>query len=138
MWPLIAAAVFASATSHENRDEERGLTREQVAHYAGAYRPAILACYADNAHSRRATGKLTLQATVLRGGAVIGLTIDAPGVTGIELALLTNCVRKEVDTWHFPVRRDDTMIVIPYYFQKTYAPKAGPQYSCWNPRGCKR
>ena len=94
------------------------------------------ACYADNVHDPRAPGRLQLEATVLAGGTVIGLVVKAPGVTGTDLAMLTACITKEVEDWHFPVARDSTQIVIPYVFQKTYAPNAGPLYTCWNPKGC--
>ena len=106
-----------------------------MAHYADAYRPAISACYTTFAQDSHGTGKVTLAGTILPGGSVIGLTVDAPGVTGVARALLEQCVRKEVDSWHFPVRYDPTQFAIPYFFQRT-ATSHGPQYSCWNPRGC--
>ena len=144
MRTLIAATIlFTSAgwsvdpsrRARELTDEERGLSAKTLAHYADAYRPQIRACYAEYAQGPRATGKVTLSGTILPGGFVIGLSIDAPGVTGVDRALLDQCIRKEVDGWHFPVRYDPTQFAIPYFFQKTATPH-GPQYSCWNPRGC--
>jgi hypothetical protein len=118
-------------------DEGRGLTQVQIEHYSGAYLPAIRACYVEQTRGvLAASGRLELRATVLSNGNVIALTTDAPGVTGERLAKLTECIQTEVDTWHFPVRRDATMIVLPYYFQRLVIPGAGPQFSCWNPRGC--
>ena len=36
----------------------------------------------------------------------------------------------------FPARRSPTTAVIPYFYQHTAAPNAGPQLSCWDPKGC--
>lgn len=135
MRALVAASIlFASAPAAA----DRGLTQVQIEHYVGTYLPAVRACYADNVHDPRAPGRLLLEAKVLAGGTVIGLTVQAPGVTGTDLAMLTHCISKQVEEWHFPMRRDDTMISIPYYFQKTATPTAGPFYGCWNPKGCKK
>ncbi len=116
-------------------DEERGLTVKEIAHHSDVYRPEIRACYAAWAQGPRASGKLELSGTVLRNGNVIELVIRAPGVTGTDRAMLDQCVRQSVDKWHFPARLDPTQFVIPYYFQKLGGP--GPQYSCWNPHGCR-
>lgn len=130
-----AWSVDPSRRARELTDDERGLSAKTLAHYADAYRPEIRACYAEFAQSPRATGKVTLAGTILPGGEVIGLTIESPGVTGVERALLDQCIRMKVAEWHFPVRYDPTQFAIPYFFQKT-ASAHGPQYSCWNPHGC--
>lgn len=98
--------------------EDRGLTAEQVSHYAIAYMPGVLSCYARHAPPR-APGKIVLHATVLRDGTLAAITVDAPGVTGRSLRRLEACVRDDAATWRFPVARVDTDVAIPYYFQTT-------------------
>jgi hypothetical protein len=45
-------------------------------------------------------------------------------------------VRHAVEAVTFPARRTYTTATVPYFFQRTAAPNAGPQESCWNERGC--
>lgn len=128
-------------SSGRTRDDlaTRTLTSEQVAHYAGGYLPAIRACYVANAATaRRSTGELELEIVIDRGGHVSQLTTRAPGVTGWRLLDLDNCIRDEVMTWRFPIRRQSTTAVLPYYFQQIRIPSAGPYLSCWKPKGCPR
>ncbi len=121
---------------HSSADE-RGLTKDQVERYAAPYFPEVRACYATYGRTaRNATGDLSLRLVVNRGGGIHEFTIDAPGVTGANLRELTRCVRKTVETWRFPVRRDFTTVVLPYYFMYLHLPGTGPQMSCWNPKGC--
>lgn len=136
---LLTAAAWRVDNPRRERDapEERGLTREQVEHYTGAHQPEIRACYEEQSRGiAAATGKLVLRATVLRNGSITELAVEAPGITGIRYQRLVQCIRDDVETWQLPVRRDDTQIVVPFLFQRVNAPGAGPQYSCWNPRGC--
>ena len=35
------------------------------------------------------------------------------------------------------MRKTFTTATIPYFFQRTAAPNAGPQLSCWDPKGCR-
>jgi hypothetical protein len=49
---------------------------------------------------------------------------------------LAACVRATLDDVQFPARRNETIAVVPYFFQKTVARNAGPQLSCWNAKGC--
>jgi hypothetical protein len=126
-------------SSGRTRDDvgTRTLSSEQIAHYAGAYLPAIRTCYVDHAlGARRATGELSLELVVDRSGRVSQLTTKAPGVTGRRLRALDACIRDQVATWRFPVRRGSTTAVLPYYFLHVRAPNSGPYPSCWNPKGC--
>jgi len=34
-------------------------------------------------------------------------------------------------------RKAQTIAVVPYFYQRTAAPNSGPQYSCWDPKGCR-
>jgi len=117
--------------------DERGLTAEQIQRYARPYYPGIRACYFEfGRRSRTATGELKLQIVVHRSGFIHEFSLDAPGVRGVHFRKLEDCVRLQVIGWHFPVRRDFTTAILPYYFMQLNLPGAGPQYSCWNPRGC--
>lgn len=140
--PTIAWAHDPNAPSQgRTRDDlaSRTLTSEQVAHYSGAYLPAVRACYVGNAATaRRATGELELRIVVDRGGHVSQLDVEAPGVTGWRLRDLDACLRDEVMTWRFPLRRQSTTARVPYYFQQLRVPSAGPYLSCWKPKGCPR
>jgi hypothetical protein len=136
---ILASATVASAgeTPRNPLGVERSLTAPEVARYAAPYLPAIKQCYLEHAKpAKSATGELALHLTVHRDGEILDVTVDAPGVTGKRLRDLNRCLRTQVATWHFPVRRSPTTAIIPYYFLKLDLPGAGPQLSCWNPRGC--
>ena len=134
---VLTSAAWSTESRRQQVTEERSLTREEIEHRAAAYLPAIRACYVTKtAGARAATGMLTLRMRVLRNGAVTELAVEAPGVTGARLRALVDCITDEVEGWQFPIRHDDTLAVLPYHFHRVYAPGAGPQYSCWNPRGC--
>ncbi len=142
---LLAATTAATAQPADNpnrgrtRDniDEYGLTAHEVERYAREYYPGIRACYFDHGRaSKTATGELAIKVVIHRNGNVHEVTLDAPGVRGMHLRKLEGCVRLQVVGWGFPVRRDFTTVVLPYYFMYLAPPGAGPQYSCWNPRGC--
>lgn len=116
---------------------ERGLTKDQIERYAAPYFPEIRACYVSYGRwSRNSTGELTLRIVVHRNGGIHELAIEAPGVAGANLRELTRCIRNTVENWRFPVRRDFTTAILPYYLMHLDLPSAGPQLSCWNPKGC--
>jgi hypothetical protein len=133
---LVGAPVLAQPHRGDNVDA-RGLSAEQVQRYAAVYYPAIRACYLElGKPSPGATGELAITIVIHRAGHVHDFALDAPGVRGKHLRKLEGCVRMQVIGWHFPVRRDFTTAVLPYRFMHLTPPGAGPQYSCWNPRGC--
>jgi hypothetical protein len=135
---LFANAAWSIDSSRRAPLEDGGLTTAQVEHYANAYQPGIRACYAAQAEGvPAATGKLQLEAIVLRNGELIVVSVQAPGITGARLKALDTCIRAEVETWRFPVSPYDTSIQIPYWFHRVEVPGAGPAFSCWNPRGCR-
>ena len=144
---ITAATLFISATALADEPTETGRTRddvdtrsltaEQVQHYAASYYPMIRACYFEHGRAAKgATGELAVTLVVHRGGHIHDVKVDAPGVVGKHLRRLENCIRMQVLGWHFPVRRDFTTAILPYYFLYLDIPGTGPQYSCWNPRGC--
>jgi len=94
-------------------------------------------CYIDALGAARRGGRLDLMFVIARDGHVVSLDSAAPGVPVVAAHHLHECLRTAVEALQFPARRNDTTAVVPYYFQRTDAPNAGPQLSCWNPRGCK-
>ncbi len=141
---LFATTAWAGQTqqpSYRGRGTEkldqRTLSAADLERYAAPYLPAVKQCYVEHAsRSPSATGQLALELIVHRDGGVVEVEIDAPGVTGQRLRKLSRCIRTHAATWQFPVRRDFTTAVLPYYFLRVAVPGAGPQRSCWTKRGC--
>lgn len=142
--PALLVTTFAMADvgpppSVRPRDDpgQRALSSEAVTRYATPYFGAIRDCYVAHARtSKRATGQLSLDLVVDRGGYVREVTIAAPGVTGKVFTRLDVCIHEQVATWHFPPRREFTSITLPFRFYWVDVPRGGPQRSCWNKRGC--
>lgn len=112
------------------------LTAAEVGRYADGYVPAVKQCYLTHtAKAKGATGAVRLELIIHRDGSVFALTVVAPGVTGKALRKLDGCVQKQAASWHFPVRRGFTSVVIPFVFQRARR-GGGPQPSCWSARGC--
>jgi hypothetical protein len=140
---VLAATMTAAAQPYAGRDrgrtrddvDERGLNAEQIERYARVYYPGIRTCYlAYGQTAKTATGELKIKIVVHRSGSLFDVSFDAPGVRGAHFRRLDQCLRLQVLGWHFPVRRDVTTAILPYYFMKHAFP--GPQYSCWKPQGC--
>jgi hypothetical protein len=137
---LTCSVAFAEApaTSSPSLDEDRTLTATELSRYTAPYFPVINACYVKHARAVKAsTGELSIRLVVHRDGHVRDVYVGAPGVRSNALRNLERCIRTDAQTWHFPVRRDFTTAILPFYFLRLDIPKAGPQYSCWNPRGCR-
>jgi hypothetical protein len=133
----------ASRPSYRGRGteklDERTLSAAEIERYAAPYLPAVKQCYVEHGRSAPgSTGQLALELIVHRDGAVADIKVEAPGVTGRRLRKLSRCIQTLAETWQFPVRRDSTTAVLPYYFLHLAVPGSGPQQSCWNPKGCPR
>jgi hypothetical protein len=115
--------------------DRRSLGSTEIDRYVSVYLPAIKACYLKNS-GKTATGELRLELIIHRDGNVVKVAVTAPGVVGAPLRKLDACVKSEVARWHFPVRAGYTSAIVPYFFLRSNAAGAGPQYSCWSPRGC--
>lgn len=140
---LLAATTSAAAQPQRDRGrtrdnvDERGLTADQIERYARGYYAGIRACYFEfGRKAKKATGEFAIKVVIHRDGYIHDFSLDAPGVRGAHLRKLEGCVRLQVMGWHFPVRRDFTTAILPYYFMYLDIPGTGPQYSCWHPRGC--
>jgi hypothetical protein len=118
-------------------EEDRQLSAQELQRYAAVYYAPIRACYLQHGRvAKGSTGELALELVVHRDGYVHEAKIVAPGVKGKQLKKLDACIQEQILEWHFPIRRDFTTAVLPYYFMYVDIPQAGPQYSCWNPKGC--
>jgi hypothetical protein len=107
---------------------EQTMSGDEVMRYALPYLPRIAQCYRRHAlPDRRATGDLELYLVIARTGKVVHSEVTAPGVMMLRFAYLERCVKREVATWRFPMRKGFTNAVIPYFFLHTNAPGAGPR-----------
>lgn len=112
------------------------LAAGEIAAEVRPFAPEIERCYLERLGDTHRAGHLDLTLVIGRDGAVVSVSAAAPGLPGRAAHQVESCIRGTVETLHFPERRNDTTAVVPYYFQRTRAPGAGPQLSCWNPRGC--
>lgn len=130
---LFAGTAAAEPTSDPFDGKLRPITSEQtlsaleVERYAMPYLPRVSQCYTKYAApEKRATGQLGLYVVIARTGKVVFSEITAPGVPLLRKLRLERCLRRELNTWQFPVRAGFTNARLPYYFQRTPAPGAGP------------
>lgn len=91
-------------------------------------------CYLD---ATPRGGQLVVQLAIHRRGTLDSVTVSTPGLPAKVARQIEACVRTVVAPLEFPARRTPTTAVVPYVFQRTDAPHAGPQPSCWNARGCR-
>lgn len=116
---------------------ERYLTTSDVTTVVGDRAADIERCYLDAVGASRRGGKLDVMFTIARNGSVLSVDTAAPSLSAVAAHRMHTCIRTAVEGLTFPSRRNDTTAIVPYYFQRTDAPNAGPQLSCWNPRGCQ-
>ena len=98
--------------------------------------PEIQHCYLRGIGAGRRPGHLDVTFVIARDGNVLSVKAAAPGVPARTVRRIGTCIRKAVDGLQFPSRPNDTTAIVPYFFQRTVAPNAGPQMSCWNRKGC--
>ena len=133
--PAADGTLLAVAPALRERPE-RYLTTSDVTTVVGDRAADIERCYLDAMGASRRGGKLDVMLTIARNGSVLSVDTAAPGLSAVAAHHMHTCIRTAVDGLAFPARRNDTTAIVPYYFQRTDAPNAGPQLSCWNPRGC--
>jgi hypothetical protein len=97
----------------------------------------IAQCYLGTIGDRAGAGRLDVVLSIHRKGIVDRVDIKAPGLPAKLVTKIDACVRTALTGLSFPTRRLGTTAVIPYFWQKTAAPDAGPQESCWDAKGCK-
>jgi hypothetical protein len=93
-------------------------------------------CYLTHISDAHDAGHLDVLFEIGRDGHVRSIATAAGTLSPTATRQVTSCIQAIARTVEFPVRRNDTTVVLPYYFQKTAAPNAGPQLSCWSPKGC--
>ncbi len=136
LW-LVTAAMFATTVAGARGDDPSAtLTSAEVQTSFAPYLPEVRACYLANARGTGVTGVLRLELIIHPNGSVYRFGFAAPGVRGRSLARLDGCLRALATSWHLPERKGFTSAVVPYLFQRTSAPGAGPIESCWDARGC--
>jgi hypothetical protein len=114
----------------------RYLTTGDVTEVVASRSSEIERCYINALGASRRGGRLDLMFIIARDGHVVSLDSAASGLPTVAAHRLHKCLRTTVEALQFPARRNDTTAIVPYYFQRTDAPNAGPQLSCWNPKGC--
>jgi hypothetical protein len=112
------------------------LTAGEITAQVAPHAPDIERCYLDRLGDARHGGHLDLTLVIARDGSVLSLKAAASGLPVKTAHKVEACIREIVEPVQFPMRRNDTTAVVPYVFEKTDAPNAGPQLSCWSPKGC--
>lgn len=132
---VIVVLLAATATARPD-DPSATLTAAEVQRYFAPYLPEIRGCYLASARAKSATGELRLELIVHPNGSVYRFGFVAPGVRPPHLGKLDSCLRALASSWHLVERKGFTTAVVPFFFQRTSAPGAGPIESCWDARGC--
>jgi hypothetical protein len=114
---------------------DRSLSQAEIDAKVKPVSAEIGKCYLDAAGPARG-GHLNVQLAIHRRGTLDAVTVQAPGLPAKLVRKLEACVRELVESLEFPARRSPTTAVLPYHFQRTAAPGAGPQPGCYSPRGC--
>jgi hypothetical protein len=132
----IFLTLATTATVATAQPKERTLEPVEVEAHVKPYFTGIEKCYVDAVGEMRGAGKLELDLVIHRDGSVFSLKVATPGLDMRQSQRVETCVRSAVANVKFPMRRDFTTAIVPYFFQKTNAPNAGPIQSCWSPKGC--
>ena len=125
---LVAAWIVLAGLSRgvaaPSDTEAPTLSAAEVQKYFAPYVAGVRACYVASALG--ADGTLRLELIIQPDGGVFRLAFTAGGVGGAARSKLDACLRKRAASWHFPVRSRYTTAVLPFLFQETRAPGAGP------------
>jgi hypothetical protein len=137
--PIVQKALTATAgqTRPHANDATHTLGLDEVNAGVKSVSPSIERCYLDNAADVAGAGHLDVTLVIHRNGRVQAIDVVAPGLAKTRAQKIEGCVRALVSPLQFPERKAFTTAVVPFFFQHTAAPNSGPQYSCWNPNGCK-
>jgi len=136
-WPLAGTLfLLAFAATAAADPKPISLSTSDVTTQLAPFAQDIEHCYLDRTAEIRGAGQLEIILTVTRHGSVESLAVKTPGLSVKLARQIDGCVRHAVEPVTFPARRTYTTATVPYFFQRTAAPNAGPQQSCWNERGC--
>ncbi len=131
-----SSAWAAGNTPPAPAPKEPFLSAHEIAAAVSPHGPEIKQCYLDSVTNARRAGQLDLRFVLGRDGSVRSVQAEAAGLPAKTTHKIEACIREVIEEVQFPPRRNDTTAVVPYFFQRTAAPNAGPQPSCWNPKGC--
>lgn len=132
----IAACLAVRSVQARRDDPTATLSAAEVQRAFEPYVPEVRACYLNNARGKTVDGTLRLELIVHPSGKIFRFGFAAPGVKPPWLGKLDACLRALTEAWQFPARKGYTTAVLPFLFQRTTAPGAGPIESCWDARGC--
>ena len=136
-WTLAALVLAAAALVARADEPGPTLTAKELQTYFAPYVPDVRSCYVAYGRGPAVAGTLRLELIIHPSGDVFKFGFAAPGVEPAWRDRLGICLRKLVPRWHFPVRSRFTTAVLPFLFQRVFAPGAGPIESCWDPRDCR-
>jgi hypothetical protein len=131
LFVLLTVATAGSAFA-----DDHALSAQDVEHQLGPVAAQIESCYLERTADVRGAGHLDLVLTVSRHGILENLAVKTPGLAPKISKQIDNCIRETVEHVSFPAKRVPTTATVPYYFQRTAAPNAGPQLSCFSASGC--
>ena len=148
MKPILAAVLLVSSVaSAENKPLLKAVTTDikltardlepsEVRDRMKVVDADVAACYLDAVGERRGAGQLEIKLSIHRTGLLDRIDVSTPNLPAPTAKKIETCVKAAVKDLAFPARRAETVAVVPYYWQRTAA-KHGPQYSCWDPKGCR-
>lgn len=116
--------------------DERSLSAKDVQAKLEPMATQIESCYLERTTDIHGAGHLDLVLTVSRHGILENLAVKTPGIPTKLAKQIDGCIRETIGQVSFPARRVTTTATVPFFFQRTAAPNAGPQLSCWSPTGC--
>jgi len=132
--PLLAILALVVACPASVRGDTPGgdvlqdrIDAKELKKYFTPYVPGVKDCYVANTKAHEVDGTLRLELVIHPAGNVHRFGFQAPRLKGTPLRKLDKCLRELSETWHFPQRRGFTTAVLPFKFQRTFAPGAGPK-----------
>jgi hypothetical protein len=129
---LVVAMLAGSVTTAAAGDLDANAIHAELKPFAGA----IERCYIDRTTAIYGAGHVELVLDISRYGVVEHVDVTTPGLPAKLAKDVGGCIRAAIAPVSFPAQPTTTTATVPYFFQRTAAPNAGPQLSCWNPRGC--
>jgi hypothetical protein len=133
MRALLALLVLASAASTALANPV-SLSASDVTTALQPFSDKIEHCYLDHTANVYGLGKLSVELSVSRKGALETIAIKAPGLDTAVGVKVASCIVDTLDGISFPARRTHTTATVPYFFQRTA--DVGPFESCWKAEGC--
>lgn len=129
------AAALEAVAQGRARATERTLSLSEIDARVQPVSADIGKCYLEATGGARG-GQLLVQLAIHRRGSLDTVTVQTPGLSAKLARRVASCVRSLVEPLSFPMRRAGTTAVLPFHFQRTEAPNAGPQLSCFSAKGC--